>query len=1394
MAAPFNSDNTNILPKPRREGLALWTGWFHPHRRQWHDSPEPSPTLVGTLTRLVDFAAGSLPEPKHQPPFPSKTKSAAATAMPPSLSGAQYSIATPAAVCIARRCLLASALYALVLSVSHTVTLFGVLQSLQTLTESSQAVGDPKVFADPFPVCIRFAQEAATILSLLVAIFAIHRRTWSPSSITLSLIAFALLRDPVVHAVDTLHATVRQLDPQLHSSWHGAASLSTSQLLVGCAIRSWEGLGLAFQHGWENPPILPDAFEFLRRILASAVSPTSLAQATLNVPALLVLYCILRGAENDASALPQISCTESSTSAASSRDSTTPEPRICSKQFQPPQQQTPPRDSAVGQREPRLSSNNIESPLASRTSLWAAVATSQESNAWRDGTYYFGKELTNSVHAAKRAIDHAHVHPVMHEHYMHFVTFISALDTAIDNIEHIAWQLEHFESADGLAKNDSTLVKRLISRVLFDPVDLNERVGDAIANMADEKGLELIVNSSVQRGKTPEVFLVVGDEDYVRQILLQMLYPIVAKAPEYTRVEINLDLPPPWVAKEDPDHVALGEPRKFHMDVTWQLIYQQDVSLKYKPFFINDYMTKILKEMGGELRGPKPVPGSLNTNQYMVELAFEMEAIKYGKDMPNDLGLRLAKPVVHRQTDELYRFVETLRDVRVTILAPSRSTFTANIAQYTENWGMDLTYVATEDMDVIPGILSQLDENMPGYQAHGRLQILRNVIIINDDFGMLDVVINHRIENLIVGTLVIYFTSPQNHARMNEYAETTAEGHGELMPEVYVVTKPAGPCKLLQVLKWIMSDRPGEPHMDDPATDLKRRRRGGNLVVEGARSTRAPRIRGRRGESQPAVQQSPNLGASIPSMLPPADYTLSISSKRASRGGASNVISPTRSSYPDHFGSATSQSAGSTSSSNHSGHDPNSATSSGDKPSADKTTRISTPAQSPTKRPSAIMSVSTHDDEDDDRAPSNPRQRQTPAPVPHSHTTNSSLPPPTSSTPASISALLFSRIKVLIAEDNPINQTILSTFLRKRGISAAVAGNGQEAVRKFQQGVFHIILMDIIMPVMDGIQATRLIRSIERDRAVQANMYLQNGGSHDEKSNNLINTPDVVIVALTASSLPADRDAALQAGCNDYLIKPASLVWLERKILEWGAMQALIDYDTLLSYTPTVPPTSALPPQSAPFASSSTSSGLANAIAKQKMKKRQTSIHNYNRSPPSPTLNSSIDSSTAATTNSSMSTNSSTSAGSDMVLNGILSTPPSSHTTTSLDLPAKQDHNIRPRSVASAPGLLELPSPQFETVNHNHDHNLSPTINSGDSRHRHLTAPPLESDTSSKPEPNGSNGSTGAVLNGEVKHASIPQTTSSVPLGVEEDHTKNPFLGELLGEQTVQSPDPVVNL
>jgi two-component system, sensor histidine kinase and response regulator len=107
----------------------------------------------------------------------------------------------------------------------------------------------------------------------------------------------------------------------------------------------------------------------------------------------------------------------------------------------------------------------------------------------------------------------------------------------------------------------------------------------------------------------------------------------------------------------------------------------------------------------------------------------------------------------------------------------------------------------------------------------------------------------------------------------------------------------------------------------------------------------------------------------------------------------------------------------------------------------------------------------------------------------------------------------------LVAEDNSINQKLITLMLKEIGIIADLAKDGFEAVEKYKNMKYDIILMDINMPIMDGIEATTKILEIE-------------------KSKNLKHTP---IIALTAKSIAGDRESILGSGMDDYLSKPISI-------------------------------------------------------------------------------------------------------------------------------------------------------------------------------------------------------------------------------------------------------------
>ena len=119
-------------------------------------------------------------------------------------------------------------------------------------------------------------------------------------------------------------------------------------------------------------------------------------------------------------------------------------------------------------------------------------------------------------------------------------------------------------------------------------------------------------------------------------------------------------------------------------------------------------------------------------------------------------------------------------------------------------------------------------------------------------------------------------------------------------------------------------------------------------------------------------------------------------------------------------------------------------------------------------------------------------------------------------------------LQVLLVEDHPVNQMLATTLLRKWGHTVVLARNGQEAVDLFPSQRWDLVLMDMQMPVMGGLEATRLIRSAEPT-------------GH--------RTP---IVAMTANAMEADRQACLEAGMDDHVAKPFNTTLLQGMLNRLG--------------------------------------------------------------------------------------------------------------------------------------------------------------------------------------------------------------------------------------------------
>jgi CheY-like chemotaxis protein len=121
------------------------------------------------------------------------------------------------------------------------------------------------------------------------------------------------------------------------------------------------------------------------------------------------------------------------------------------------------------------------------------------------------------------------------------------------------------------------------------------------------------------------------------------------------------------------------------------------------------------------------------------------------------------------------------------------------------------------------------------------------------------------------------------------------------------------------------------------------------------------------------------------------------------------------------------------------------------------------------------------------------------------------------------------RLRVLVAEDNAVNQRLASAMLARLGHDAVVVGDGAQAVAAVARQGFDAVLKEVQMPTLSGFDATAAIRAAERGTSVR-----------------------VPIVAMTAHAMAGDRERCLDAGMDDYVSKPVSLAAIE------GALQRLL--------------------------------------------------------------------------------------------------------------------------------------------------------------------------------------------------------------------------------------------
>lgn len=129
--------------------------------------------------------------------------------------------------------------------------------------------------------------------------------------------------------------------------------------------------------------------------------------------------------------------------------------------------------------------------------------------------------------------------------------------------------------------------------------------------------------------------------------------------------------------------------------------------------------------------------------------------------------------------------------------------------------------------------------------------------------------------------------------------------------------------------------------------------------------------------------------------------------------------------------------------------------------------------------------------------------------------------------------------RVLVVEDNPVNQAVVKKMLEKAGLSPITANDGVEAMDALHEEQFDVVLMDCQMPRMDGYEATEAIRERETNQG-------------------LMHTP---VIAMTANAMLGDRERCLAVGMDDYLSKPVKPAQLENMLRQWLPLEELIRHD-----------------------------------------------------------------------------------------------------------------------------------------------------------------------------------------------------------------------------------------
>ncbi|KAK9717346.1 Two-component response regulator SSK1p [Basidiobolus ranarum] len=790
--------------------------------------------------------------------------------------------------------------------------------------------------------------------------------------------------------------------------------------------------------------------------------------------------------------------------------------------------------------------------------------------------------------------------------------------TAIhSSLRHIISISSHLDLINQLLLNEGQTNEKFHSllsvKTEFEIGDLMQSIGDILAGTAAEAKVELVL---CHGDCGLHHMNVLENEEAFRHALINSVKSVIASTKTHTAIELGLHL----VSDSEESQIStVDSNKKSTYQCTIEVLYtpSQSAVASNAEICLDDlYTKKLIEELGGEVQNENREKCQAIKLLFKLPMAHSALESQKKARRKSDSKRRL-KISDEPGIKELTSFSNTLRGLRVALHAKNHSTFAKHLTSCLTIWGTDITHISIDMPSEAPPQSTSANKslhvpnggakfvngklvdagnanNNGGAEDAPKFDVPPSFIIIDDDVKTLrDQFIslrnnpafnfsNHQhrrhkrmefLSNHMI-TSIIHFTSLSNYQQIkDEVYSLLMMPHHLLPPQVLVIPKPVGPKRLLTALYTAVM----KPKVDPSYVPI-------------ATSPMSPGLRYHQSKEE---EKNPMDMINFDTYRPPTDSSMDSIAVPTPSNGTATPIAGTIVFDPKQFASNGQQPVVSALSRvtpylNRKTSDQNTPTN----PSASTPGASSRPALvSPmiNGKPIALPPIAvSRSKASPGMVPviSSPILRIAPLPTPLSAPLPETLPIPTSTitkgkskasqkkkairpssatskSTSALSSVVSPPINVLIVEDNPINQTILSTFMRKRKIKYSVANNGLEAVEKWKEGGFHLVLMDIQLPVMDGIEATKKIRSIEKMQKIGvlgASSFDSNGDPNPTSPSSPFCSP-VIILALTASSLQSDRHAALAAGCNDFLTKPVSLVWLEKKIMEWGCMQALIDFE-----------------------------------------------------------------------------------------------------------------------------------------------------------------------------------------------------------------------------------------